>query len=67
MQPQDEYRVKAAELRAKARKETSPGLHSELEFLARGYLRLAGEAERNSHSDVSYETPKRMAQPDAES
>ncbi len=57
MRPQDEYRVEAAELASKAKHETFPALRSELESLARGYLLLAEQAERNSQIDVSYETP----------
>lgn len=57
MRPQDEYRIKAAVLAAKAKHETSTELRLELESLARGYLLLAEQAERNSQFDVSYETP----------
>ncbi len=57
MRPQDEYRIKAAELAAKADHETFTALRSELESLARGYLRLAKQAERNSQIDVSYAVP----------
>lgn len=55
----DDYRVKAAELRARARWETDPAIGAELEGLARAYLRLADQAERNSLIDLSYETPPR--------
>jgi hypothetical protein len=53
----DEYRVKATELRARARREKSPVVQSELEHVALSYLRLAEEAERNSLLDISYEPP----------
>ena len=57
MQQPDEYRVKAAELRAKASRERDPQLRTDLENLANAYLRLAEQAERNQRTDVSYETP----------
>jgi hypothetical protein len=53
----DTYRVKAAELRARAQREPNPAVQSELEALAQSYLRLVDQAERNSHSDIVYETP----------
>jgi hypothetical protein len=53
----DAYRVKAAELHAKARQETNPALSSQLEALAQSYVRLAQQADRNALADVSYETP----------
>ena len=53
----DFYRSRAAELRAKAQRETSRDVRLELEGLAAAYLRLAGQAERNELLDVSYETP----------
>jgi hypothetical protein len=51
----DEYRLKAAELRAKATQETSSGVRTELSTLAAAYMRLADQAERNT--DAVYETP----------
>ena len=56
MTPWDEYRVKAAELHARAACEGDPALKAELENLARSYLRLAEQAEHNSHLDRTYET-----------
>jgi len=53
----DQYRVKAAELRARALQETSPAIQAELENLAIAYLRLAEQAERNSITDIVYEPP----------
>jgi hypothetical protein len=53
----DEYRDKAVEFRAKAQVESDPKRKAEFEHLARAYLRLAEQAERNSHLDVTYETP----------
>jgi hypothetical protein len=55
----DEYRIRAAEFRAKATHETDPNLRAELDNLARVYLRLAEHADRNAKTDVSYETPPR--------
>ena len=59
MNPCDEYRVKAAELNARAACETNPQIQSELESLAQSYLRLALQAEQNSRLDLTYETPLR--------
>lgn len=53
----DDYRGKAVEFRAKAQVESDPKRKAEFEHLARAYLRLAVQAERNSHLDVTYETP----------
>lgn len=53
----DAYRTKAAELHARAKRETNRGTRAELESLALSYLRLAEQAERNSLTDISYETP----------
>lgn len=53
----DEYRVKAAQLSAKAACETNAQIQAELESLAQSYLRLALQAEQNSRLDLTYETP----------
>lgn len=53
----DEYRVKAVKFHARAQTENDPNTRSELENLARAYLLLAQQAERNTHIDVVYETP----------
>ncbi len=53
----DHYRNKAVEFRAKAQVESDLKRKAEFENLARAYLRLADQAERNSHLDVAYETP----------
>ena len=64
----DQYRVKAAELRAKARHESNPSVQSELESLGAAYIRLAEQADRNSLIDASYETPPLKADdPDSKS
>jgi hypothetical protein len=52
----DEYRAKAAHLRALARLENKRPLGREYDRLARSYVRLAEQAERNSHTDVVYES-----------
>ena len=57
MGPGDEYRVKALEFRAMARSENDLGMRAEFENLARAYLRLAEQAERNSQLDLTYEIP----------
>jgi hypothetical protein len=53
----DAYRIKAAELSALARREKHPALRREYENLCLAYLRLADQADRNSATDVVYETP----------
>jgi hypothetical protein len=57
MTPGDEYRVKAAELRAKAAHERDPAIRADFDNLASAFLRLAALAERNNLNDISYETP----------
>ena len=57
----DQYRLKAAELWAKAQHEPNPEVHAQLEGLAAGYLRLAEQAERNQQLDLSYEPPPTKA------
>jgi len=54
----DHYRVRAAELNASARRERNPNIRREYENLALAYLRLADQAERNSQTDIVYETPQ---------
>ncbi len=51
----DSYRKTAAELKAKAAKERSPYVASELDNLARRYLRLAAQADQNSFVDIWFE------------
>lgn len=53
----DKYRVKAAELSAKALHEPRPDLKAEYQRLAASYLLLAAQAERNSTNDLVYEPP----------
>jgi len=52
-----EYRIKAAELFALANNEHFHGFKIQCERLARAYLRLAEQADRNSQLDLTYETP----------
>jgi hypothetical protein len=52
----DEYRIKAGDLVAFARAEPDPFQRAEYERLSAFYLRLAEQAERNSLTDVVYET-----------
>ena len=63
MAQSDQYRIKAAELTALARAETHPTLSAELERLAMSYLRLAEQADRNSKTDVVYESAPHPASP----
>jgi hypothetical protein len=48
----DDYRSKAAELTTRAATEADPVMRRELENLAKGYLRLAEQAERNSLTSI---------------
>jgi hypothetical protein len=52
----DAYRKKAAELRAIAAFDTSPSRRITFERLARAFLLLAAQADRNSATDLVYET-----------
>jgi hypothetical protein len=52
MTPADGYRVKAAELMARARLDTNPMLRVECENLALAYLRLADQADRNAQTEA---------------
>jgi hypothetical protein len=57
MSPADEYRIKAAGLTTMAESESDLLIRAEFDRLARGYLLLAEQADRNAHVDVIYETP----------
>ncbi len=48
----DQYRKIAAELRARAAKEQNELWAAEWNILARAYLRLAEQADRNSFADI---------------
>jgi hypothetical protein len=45
----DDYRIKAADVNARARREASPQMRIELRNLALAYLRLADQADRNAN------------------
>ena len=62
----DNYRVLAAKMRAHADGERQPALRAEWEQLALCYVRLAEQAERNSHTDIVYEPPPSPPSPDGE-
>jgi hypothetical protein len=53
----DHYRIKAAEFAAMARSESAATLQFEYARMAANYLRLAELADRNSETDVVYESP----------
>jgi hypothetical protein len=59
----DAYRAKAADFAARAITAETPSLRTELEGLALSYLRLAEQADRNSGSDLVYETPPKVNTP----
>jgi hypothetical protein len=64
MTPADQYRVKAGDMAALARAENDRLQKAEYERLSLLYLRLADQADRNSHTDVVYEPPPaRVDQP----
>jgi len=53
----DEYRVKAADMMARARRESNLLTRMEYENLAIAYFRLADQADKNARTDIVYETP----------
>lgn len=53
----DSYRVKAAEINARAAREANPVLRAEFKKLALAYLLLAEQADSNAKTDVVYEPP----------
>lgn len=55
MTPATHYRTLAARLRTRAKIEESPQLRAEWDHLAKCYIRLAEQADRNAQTDVSYE------------
>ena len=55
----ESYRGRAAELTARAAAATDQ--RAELYALAQSYLRLAEQAERNSRTDIVYETPSQQS------
>ena len=59
MRSGDAYRAKAAKISAQAAKERRADIRVELESLARAYMRLAEQADRNADNDIVYMTPDR--------
>jgi hypothetical protein len=59
MAASDKYRIQAAKFYAQARGATSlsPHLRVQFEELAKAYLRLAEQADRNGMADITYEPP----------
>ena len=55
MSPARQYRNLAAQLRAKAQGEEDRQVRAEWEHLARCYIRLAEEAERNGRTGLDYD------------
>ena len=53
----DEYRAKAAQLAAEAKRERNLARRSQLKSLERSYLRLAIQADKNATTNIVYETP----------
>lgn len=54
------YLLRASELSAKAQAESDHTCKIEFQNLARAFLHLAEQAERNTHTDIVYETlPKK--------
>ena len=54
----EQYRARAADLLIRAKTETSPMIRAEWQHLAKSYLHLAEQADRNSRADIVYETPQ---------
>jgi hypothetical protein len=52
MSPADRYRALAAHLRSRAAQDTTPALRAQWAYLAQCYLRLAGQADQNSRTDI---------------
>jgi len=55
MIPRQQYLLRAAELSARAQAENDHARKVEFQNLARAFLRLAKQSERNSHADIVYE------------
>jgi hypothetical protein len=56
MSTADNYRIKAAQLSAEA-KWAAGQSRIDLLHMAKAYVRLAEQADKNQHCDVCYETP----------
>ena len=64
MTQRHQYLLRAAEFSAMAQAEPDRADKVEFENLARAYLRLAEQAERNSQANIIYETPpKKESEP----
>lgn len=57
----DEYRAKAAQLAAEAKRERDAVRRAQLQSLERSYRRLAIQADKNATTNIVYETPERPA------
>ncbi|MFN3659204.1 MAG: hypothetical protein ACK4UO_18310 [Pseudolabrys sp.] len=55
----DDYRAKAATLRARAQREADPAIAADFENLALAYLRLAEQADRNKSFEAGGRPPAR--------
>jgi hypothetical protein len=51
----DDYRIKAADMNARAKNDRDPMVRAEFENLALAYLRLADQADKNALTDMVYE------------
>jgi hypothetical protein len=60
MNSSDSYRVRAADLRAKAAKEPNKKLAAEYHNLARCYTRLAEQADSNRQADIWLEVGPKL-------
>jgi hypothetical protein len=54
----ENYRTKAAEFDARARREIDPLLREQWDGMAKSYRRLAEQADRNAQLDLVYEPPE---------
>jgi hypothetical protein len=53
----ENYRAKAAEFDARARREIDPFMRKQWDGMAKSYRRLAEQADRNAQLDLVYEPP----------
>jgi hypothetical protein len=58
----DDYRIKAADMNARAKREPNMLTRAEYDNLALAYLRLATQAEKNAATDIVYEPPPSPAE-----
>jgi hypothetical protein len=59
----DDYRIKATDMSARAKREQDILIRAEYESLALAYFRLADQAEKNAETDIVYEIPAPRLQP----